>query len=475
MTDKISRLFTPVGIFKKNTVIPFIIVFLSVLNYELFALDNGSSDNKRGFVLTLKVFPEDVSVYLGERLIEPFKVRNYPEGTPCGEFKDYHIPVAPATVTISSSGYRPEVIRMEPDYFISDGSAIAVESSSRDGDITIETKLEPFGTAMRYAGSSPTGEQPKSVEFIPDVRIVKENGSSGELAVVALLRGRGIEVFNGRTGELVKKINIPEPYGSKLGFVETAYLEGRKEIWVSQMDTKMVHIIDAETLSYSGSVPTGGMWTKVLTASPDETRIYASNWLDENLGVINTSQRKLEKVIPLSGIPRGAAFGRDDDLLFVCIYETGNIEKIRVSEGTSEGIIRTGPGAARHIVYDGTRNLFYVSDMWHGTVYSLDPDSGRVGARLRVGPNLNTIKLSADGKYLFVSSRGRNNPATYLVKGRDFGTVSVVDTGSFRIVDRIYGGNQPTGLGLSADGRTLVFSDFLDHRLEFYDIVYFHE
>jgi DNA-binding beta-propeller fold protein YncE len=46
----------------------------------------------------------------------------------------------------------------------------------------------------------------------------------------------------------------------------------------------------------------------------------------------------------------------------------------------------------------------------------------------------------------------------------------IFDTNSGKLVDAIIGGNQPTALGVSPDGKVLVFSDFLDGILEFYQI-----
>ncbi|MBI9104813.1 MAG: YncE family protein [Spirochaetales bacterium] len=416
-------------------------------------------DDEDRFQLTLKTFPEECTLFSGSVELSPVREYQIPEGTPCGNFKEYSLPGEYGVLTITAPGYRPKVIRLD-----------SVSSDYRDANaMSLEVKLEPFGTGLRFLSLAETGEQPKSVEFLP-----YPAGPFGDLLAVALLRGQGVEFFNSHTGELVKKVNIPEPYGSQLGFVESVYLPERKELWVSQMDSQKIHIINVETLSYIASVPSGGIWTKVLTASPEGDRVYASNWLSENLGVIDPESRELEMKIPLSGIPRGSAFTPDGQYLYVCIYETGNIEKIEASTGLSLKVIETGPGAARHIVYNDLDNLFYISDMWHGSIYTLNPVTDRVVNRMRVAPNLNTIKLSKDGKYLFVSSRGRNNPETYLIKGAEFGSVSVIDTQSFKIIDRVYGGNQPTGLALSEDNRTLIFSDFLDRRLEFYNIDSFY-
>jgi DNA-binding beta-propeller fold protein YncE len=82
----------------------------------------------------------------------------------------------------------------------------------------------------------------------------------------------------------------------------------------------------------------------------------------------------------------------------------------------------------------------------------------------------NTIDLSPDGRALYVSNRGRNNPETYYRPGPEWGTVVVVDVTTGDYLDAIVGGNQTTGLDVSPDGTLLAFSDFLDDRVTVYRI-----
>ena len=82
----------------------------------------------------------------------------------------------------------------------------------------------------------------------------------------------------------------------------------------------------------------------------------------------------------------------------------------------------------------------------------------------------NTIVLSPDKKLLFVSTRGRNNPDSYIVSGPEFGVVQVFDASTGVLLDALVGKNQPTGLDLSHDGRMLASSDFLDANINIYGI-----
>jgi sugar lactone lactonase YvrE len=96
--------------------------------------------------------------------------------------------------------------------------------------------------------------------------------------------------------------------------------------------------------------------------------------------------------------------------------------------------------------------------------------SDTVIASAVVDHSLNTLKVSPDGGSVFVCSRGPNNPVNWTTKGPAFGKLFRLDPLTLAVSDWAWGGNQPTGLAVSGDGRFVCFSDFLDARLEVYAI-----
>ena len=108
--------------------------------------------------------------------------------------------------------------------------------------------------------------------------------------------------------------------------------------------------------------------------------------------------------------------------------------------------------------------------MYRGSIYVINPVDDKVIKEIPVDSKLNTAKLTPDGKYLFVSSRGPNNPETYLKKGPKFGKVFIIDTATLEIIEWIWGRNQPTGLDISPDGKYMAFTNFLDNEVEYYRI-----
>lgn len=414
-------------------------------------------------LLRFKLFPRDASVEIDGETAVLFPG---PEET-----RQCIAPPGPHEIRLSREGYH---------------DALLFSSCSEEVNF-IEEKLERIGSRLFLFASLETGSQPKSVLFSPDGRYI----------YAPLLDGPGIDVFRTadftRLGRLFlpgKPPGIPtsddkpadgsSPRGaagknvaaelqrSPSGFVESAAAPERGELWVSQMTTGQVHLFSLYGFRHIDSVDTGGEWSKVVRIDSKERYAYVSNWLSRDVSIIDMETRKLVGTVPVGGVPRGMEFGDDDRYLYVCLYEGGGIAKVDLEKRWVVDTLYTGESAPRHIVRDPATNRFYISDMLNGTVLVMDGDSDTLLKRIYVGSNPNTVDLTSDGKLLFVSTRGRNHPDGYLKKGLVFGKVICIDTESFEVVDWAWGGNQPTGLALSPDGRFLAFSDFLDDRIEVY-------
>jgi DNA-binding beta-propeller fold protein YncE len=234
------------------------------------------------------------------------------------------------------------------------------------------------------------------------------------------------------------------------------------------MNENKVHIFDLDTLVYKMSLNTGGIFPKVIVQSPDGSLTIVSNWISRDLSVFDSDSKELLRKIPVGGTPRGMAFSPDGSLLYTAIFDEPVVAVVDMAQNK---VIRRfrfheGAGAARHVIYrDGK---LFVSDMMAGTVNILNASTGTLLHSRRVGSNINTIIISPNGRYIFASSRGRNNPEDYTKPGPDFGAVYMLNAEDLSLVERVWGRNQPTGLDISPDGTLLVFTDFLDANLEVY-------
>jgi len=401
----------------------------------VFADEPVSAASPPPVTLTVKLFPQDAKVFLdGEEL--PVKAKT-------AETRSFTIPAGYQEIVLSAEGYFNKTVRL-----------------TAEKNIYLEEKLERSDSRLVLVGETMTGYQPKSVMFTRD----------GKHLVVPILGETGIDIIPFDRLAPKTRITLTPPDKKSRGYVEPAIVRGRNEVWVSQMDTGQVHILDGDDLVYKESLSTGGRWSKVITISPDEKTAFVSNWNSLDVSVIDVDTRKVLRRVPVSGIPRGMAVTADGKFLYVCIYSTGNVDKIDLADFKIVKNIAFGRGAARHIVLDDARGIGYVGDMATGRIASFTLDGDKIQKRVWAGHCLNTIALSGDGRFLFASSRGVNNPETYLKKGPDFGKVTVIDAANMEVVDWVWGRNQCTGLVISPDDKYMVFTDFLDANVEVYDI-----
>ncbi|AYV56663.1 YncE family protein [Leptospira kmetyi] len=323
--------------------------------------------------------------------------------------------------------------------------------------------LDKEGVTHRFVSRLKTGMQPKSVRFIDNTRLA-----------IPLLEDEGMDVLDISTGVTVR-LAPPEKYKKKLGFVETIAIPEHNELWVSQMQANAVHVFDLKTLEYKATVDLTGKWSKILLYDPIRDLVYCSNWISEDISVIDrktkTEVRKTDKI----GLPRGLLLSKDGKDLYIAQFSASNQEsgggRLGIYSMEKEKLIDTigPPGNKRHIVPGNTENKIYVSDMCCSKIEVYDLKEKKVQKTIPVFDKPNTIALSPDGKYLYVSCRGPNNPTEgYLKKGLVLGRVYVIDTATDTVKEFWEAGNQPTGLDVSPDNRYLVISDFLDHQIRVY-------
>ncbi|MFA6397581.1 MAG: YncE family protein [Candidatus Paceibacterota bacterium] len=298
---------------------------------------------------------------------------------------------------------------------------------------------------------------PKGAIFSPDGK---------EIWVTSLSnKKQGVSVFDSITGKKITSFNL-----NNYPAVEVVFNKDGTRVYASQMETAKVFEIDAINKKALRSFKTGGNWTKVVELSPDGKKLYASNWISNNVSEIDLGTGKLIRKISTVKTPRGLYITKDGNFLYVAGFDKGQIQKINLITGVKK-IIYSGGYAMRHFVVDEDKGVLFVSDMGRNAIYKVNLKDDSVIKFASTESHPNTIALSPDKKILYVSCRGHNFSSTnYYVPGPDWGTVELFDTETGKLLDVIIGGNQPTALAVSPDGKTMVFSDFLDSRLQVYQI-----
>ena len=324
----------------------------------------------------------------------------------------------------------------------------------------LEIKLEVENGKLELLGEYSTGVQPKSAYWAPD----------GKRLFVPLLEQNGVDVFRFEQTPSAKMIFEKRLPVNASGNVEALTDARRRELWVSNMIENKIYIFDLDTLAFKKSFASGGVYPKVIVQNPTGDLTFVSNWVSQNLSVFNSQTKELLRRIAVGGTPRGMSFSPDGNLLYVAIYDEAVVEVVDMKQNkvTARYRLYPGEGACRHVICrDGK---LYVSDMYRGTVNILNAADGKLLVSRRIGYNINTIILTPDGKRVFASSRGKNNPNDYTKPGPELGAVYMLNANDLAVEERVWGRNQPTGLAVSPDGKYLVFTDFLDANLELYAI-----
>lgn len=89
------------------------------------------------------------------------------------------------------------------------------------------------------------------------------------------------------------------------------------------------------------------------------------------------------------------------------------------ASANTPSVTRLSPTAMRHLV--GDRRRLYASDMGTAYVYVVDLASAKARRLAKIDDHPDTVDLSPDGKVLYVSCRGRNNPRSYYIPGPERG------------------------------------------------------
>lgn len=348
------------------------------------------------------------------------------------------LPAGAYTVEVSSAGKNPYA----REIFL-------------DRTTTLRVRLDPEGQLVHSLGVVECAGAPKGVVFTPD----------GREAWTSILNGPpSIEIFDTATLALIGEIDM-----GAYGAVEIAFSADGTKAYASQMETAEVFEIDVKTRKVLRELPTESAWTKVVALSPDGRTLYAANWSGDDVSEIDLASGTVRRRIPTADTPRGLWPTPDGTQLYVAGYGGGELERVDLASGKVTQVFDSN-GALRHLVGDPDRGVLYASDMAKDCVWAYDLKTGKTAKFCDTDEKPNTIDLSADGKVLFISCRGENNPKSYYIPGYEWGTILLFDTGSGKPLDAIIGGNQCTALDVSDDGTMLSFSDFLDDRLQFFEV-----
>jgi YVTN family beta-propeller protein/VCBS repeat-containing protein len=346
-----------------------------------------------------------------------------------------------------------------------DSVDFAVTASDGQDSVVVTVSATIEGAEAAVTGSIAVGSNPSWLAVSPDgARAYVSNLFDGTVSVIDTATNTVIDTDAGVAG--VNAISVGgsawdmalSPDGTRL------YVTKQNNSTVSVIDTTTYTLVDADPAAAGvNPISVGGQpWG--LAVSPDGTRVYVTSRTTNTVAVIDTATNTLIDTDPgtagvtpitVGGQPLDAAVSPDGTRLYVANWSDGTVSVI---DTAAYGVIDTDPAtagttpitvggqpAAVAVSPDGAR--VYVTN-FNGTVAVVDTatnslvdtNPGTAGVNpITVGGQLQGVAVSPDGDRLYVTD----------IQGD---RVSVIDTATNTIVERVTGIDGANGVAVHPDG-----------------------
>ena len=246
----------------------------------------------------------------------------------------------------------------------------------------------------------------------------------------------------------------PAPGGApSLGGTVLVANQGSASATIVDVATRRGTMIDVGTGPHEAVISPSGRWGVVT--------IYGDRTPGNRLAVIDLQARSLVRHIDLGEFrrPHGAVFVPGSDSIVAVTSEAAHrLLLVDIAEGRIVADIPT-QGDVSHMVgltADGTRA--YTANIRSGSISEIDLGGRTFTRQLAVAPMTEGIAVRPVGSEVWVGSN-------------EAGTVSVVDTESWKVVATIGGFGTPYRLAFSPDGETAVVCDPKSDKVHIVDVI----
>jgi len=285
-------------------------------------------------------------------------------------------------------------------------------SNERSADVTVIDA----GT-LKTVDTIPVGKRPRGIHASPDGKRVYV-ALSGTPIAVPKFDANGNPVFQRGKDNDEDDASHSDKSADGIGIIDVAQ---RKLIG------KLLVGSDPEEFSLSNS----------------GHDLYISNEDAKSASVVNLSTGKIDHVIPIAQEPEGVATSPDGKSFYVTCEAGGEVFVIDTTSFQSIGHFTVPPRPRSMAFLPGT-NVGFIPSELTGQLNVIDTAHYKVIKTIALpeGSRPMSVKLSLDGKKLYVSN------------GRA-GTISVLDSHTYELLNSIQVGTRPWGIALSPDGKYL--------------------
>jgi YVTN family beta-propeller protein len=286
-------------------------------------------------------------------------------------------------------------------------------SNEKSGDVSVIN-----GSDNRVLGTIPVGKRPRGIHASPDGKTVYVALSGTPIAAPPQLDAQGNPIFQ-------KGKDDDDDDGPK-----------------ADKSADAIGIVDVAKRKLAGKVSAGSD-PEEFSLSKDGTRLYVSNEDVKTASVINTATGKVEHIVAVGQEPEGVATTPDGKRFYVTCEAGGDVYAIDTAGYTVVGHFKVNV-RPRSMDFLPGGGVGFIPSESTGELNVIDTVNLKVLKVITLPPGSRpmSVKVASDGRRIYVSN------------GRA-GTVSVLDSRTYELLNTIKVGVRPWGIALSPDGKFL--------------------
>ena len=286
-------------------------------------------------------------------------------------------------------------------------------SNEKSGDVTVIN-----GGDNQVLGTIAVGKRPRGIHASPDGKTVYVALSGTPIAAPPQLDAKGNPIFQkGKDDDDDDSVK-------------------------SDKSADAIGVVDVAQRKLTGKIQAGSD-PEEFALSKDGKKLYVSNEDVKASSVINIATGKVEHIIAVGQEPEGVAAAPDDKRYYITCEAGGDIYAIDTGTYTAVGHFKVNVRPRSMDFLPGT-DLAFIPSESTGELNVVDTAALKVVKviSLPAGSRPMSVKVSSNGQKVY-SSNGRA------------GTVSVLDSHTYELLNTIKVGVRPWGMAVSPDGKLL--------------------
>lgn len=261
-----------------------------------------------------------------------------------------------------------------------------------------------FWTAILQA--SPTKSSTEFLVATKKITLLNQPGhfdfmeidGSHDRLLVAHTGTKSLVVIDLKKNLLLAKLQVGEVQGIAIDPINSQYILG------CATEHKIV-FVDSNTLKKTSEIKLTGP-VDALSFDKKNNLVYAGEDDGKNIWVINARYKKLQKILPIPGVPEYVLFDSKTNRVFQNIKDQNLLTVIDPDKNKIENSFSTKPIVSPHgLAIDSDRGLLFIGGR-NGRLGVFDIKSKTIIADLKIAEGTDQISFDSSDKIVYCASHG---------------------------------------------------------------------